>query len=116
MNPDKLARSRGNGNGIDLNRAFPTWQDLGKSTEELIMGREPEVQSMIRWIMSNPFVLSLNLHDGSVVANYPWDDEQVEPWMKSSLFLEGADDETPENEMFRQLALTYAQNHATMKR
>ena len=114
MNPDKIGKQRENANGVDLNRGFPTWKDLGKSEEQLKKGREIEVKSMIDWILRNPFMLSANFHDGSLVVNYPWDDENVKPWTKSSLFLEGKDNTTPDDDMFRQLSLIYAKNHQTM--
>ena len=31
---------------------------------------------MIKWIENSNFVLSLNLHGGSVVASYPFDDNK----------------------------------------
>ncbi len=27
-----------------------------------------------RWVLDNPFVLSLSFHEGRVLVNYPWDD------------------------------------------
>ena len=39
--------TRGNANGVDLNRAFPTWQDLGKDRGQLMEGREKEVNMLI---------------------------------------------------------------------
>ena len=76
---------RENANGVDLNRAFPTWKDLGKSKDELKDGREPEVKAAIDMILDHPYVLSINFHDGAVVANYPWDDRDTKPWEKYKL-------------------------------
>ncbi len=41
---------------------------------ELMRRREVEVAAVMRWVMDNPFLLSLSFHDGRVLVNYPWDD------------------------------------------
>ena len=69
-----VGTGRHNGNNIDLNRAFPTWDDINLTKKELIEKSEPEVAAIIDWVFSQPFVLSANFHDGAVVANYPYDD------------------------------------------
>ena len=51
---------RRNGNNVDLNRNFPSWDLLGESREELLRDREPETRAVIRWILDNPFVLRYN--------------------------------------------------------
>lgn len=73
-NCDGYSRSgRENANGIDLNRNFPSqWKSL--SEEGMYKDREPETLAVMSWIVNNPFVLSGNLHGGSVVASYPFDD------------------------------------------
>ena len=71
-----LGSGRHNGNQVDLNRAFPTWDDVSLSKQELMDQSEPEVAAVIDWVFSQPFVLSANFHDGAVVANYPYDDSR----------------------------------------
>merc|ERR1711962_875417 len=100
-----LGSGRHNGNGKDLNRAFPTWDYLSFNATQLKEGREPEVVAMIDWILGNPFVLSANLHDGAVVANYPWDDSDLPP---------GKESKTPDDNTFKALAEVYANSHQIM--
>jgi len=125
MNPDGFEKKtlfsqsiRGNANNKDLNRGFPTWKDLGQNRNQLTDGREKEVSAMINWIMDNPFVLSINFHDGAVVANYPWDDKESRPWTKSQLFREHDEggNYTPDHEEFVSLATLYSTHHMNMFR
>ena len=94
-------RGRNNANDVDLNRNFP---DQFRRRQPKM---EPETQAMIRWIESKPFVLSANLHGGSVVASFPFDDSK-------SHVLTGVYSATPDNAVFRLLAHTYANAHRTM--
>lgn len=72
----------------------------------LFLKVEPEVASVIRWIHEYPFVLSANLHEGEIVANYPFDTSRNHRNYYTA---------SPDDELFRHLASTYADNHATMK-
>ncbi|XP_067684519.1 carboxypeptidase D-like [Haliotis asinina] len=112
MNPDGFENSvvgqctgvvgRPNANSVDLNRNFP---DQFQSQPEKPM--QPETLAMIKWIESNPFVLSANLHGGSVVASYPFDDSRLH--RQAGKYSKAADDS-----VFRLLAHTYADNHLHM--
>ena len=59
---------RENANHKDLNRNFPDQFRDGNTQEDLIRDRELETLAVMTWIVTNPFVLSGNLHGGSVVA------------------------------------------------
>ena len=100
-----VGSGRHNTNNVDLNRAFPTWDNIDQTVDELKQGREPEVVAMIDWIFSQPFVLSANFHDGAVVANYPYDDSHSVSGVKSP---------TPDDQTFIALSSVYANNHRTM--
>ncbi|XP_076253987.1 carboxypeptidase D svr [Rhynchophorus ferrugineus] len=120
MNPDGFENSqeglceskplyvgRENERGVDLNRDFPD-QFEPQRAGTIISGRQPETIAMMTWIISRPFVLSGNLHGGAVVASYPFDDSlQGRECCKES--------KSPDNDLFKELALTYSQSHPLMK-
>eukprot|EP00127_Corallochytrium_limacisporum_P005678 Clim_evm57s210 gene=Clim_evmTU57s210 len=96
---------RGNANGVDLNRNFPGRFKKNSDPEDTI---QIETQNVMDWINENDFVLSANLHGGCLVANYPWDD------YNRGTHHDGPNP-APDINVFRDLALTYSQNHPVMK-
>lgn len=109
MNPDGYERSRegdcesvkgrANANGVDLNRNFP--DQFVKYNQQM----QPETKSIIKWLKKYSFVLSANLHGGSLVANYPYDDD---PQMAE------IDSPSPDDDVFRHLAKAYSYAHPKM--
>lgn len=107
---------------MDLNRDFPDLdtvffqlQEEGIGLFDHLMGllnddasrHQPETVAVANWILARPFVLSANLHEGDLVANYPFDlsDEGEATQDETATF----DDPT-----FKALALAYSHAHATM--
>lgn len=118
MNPDgyELAMEgdsssnygRANTNDVDLNRNFP--DQYGDNSFNRFP--QPETLAVMNWTHSIPFVLSANLHGGSLVANYPYDDSAKD-------FLPRHDSRTvfnptPDNKIFQFLSKTYSNAHPTM--
>lgn len=111
MNPDGFEEAnegdktgvggRENLNHVDLNRNFPD-QFYASEREP-----EPETRAVMDWIKKYPFVLSANLHGGSLVANYPFDD--FPPGGKQRGY-----SRSPDNAIFEHLATVYSNAHATM--
>jgi len=133
MNPDGYERAythqnddkswllgRANANGVDLNRNFPDLDSLYYYFERRGVPRyshlldffsddgphEPEVRSVARWILSTPFALSANMHEGDLVANYPFDASRIDG--------ENQYARSPDDVTFRALALSYSTKHAHM--
>ncbi|KAH9640540.1 hypothetical protein HF086_001589 [Spodoptera exigua] len=92
-------RGRSNAHDVDLNRNFP--DQFGDTSDNKIP--EPETLAVMNWSLSEPFVLSANLHGGALVANYPYDGN---PDMQS-----GFEYLTPDNPVFLHLAHTYSDVH-----
>lgn len=67
--------TRGNANGIDLNRNFP---DPAEGLHPDYEQWQPETQAMMEFMDSHRFVLSANYHGGAEVMNYPWDNFEHE--------------------------------------
>uniref|UniRef100_T1J6F0 Peptidase M14 domain-containing protein n=1 Tax=Strigamia maritima TaxID=126957 RepID=T1J6F0_STRMM len=112
MNPDgfEMAQQgdragltgRPNAHMIDLNRNFP--DQYVKTPDNDI--QEPETTAVMTWIKTFPFVLSANLHGGSLVANFPYDNNPQ--------FKDGKYSPAPDEKIFIQLAKTYSYAHKTM--
>lgn len=110
---------RHNGKGVDLNRDFPELDRIAYRNEEThgannhlwtrinIADYQPETLMLVQWIIDVPFVLSANLHGGSLVANYPYDLSRIEGVV-------AAYSATADDQNFRYLALSYSSNHKTM--
>lgn len=69
--------------------------------------QEPETKAVMDWIARIPFVLSANLHGGALVANYPYDNGPEN--LASNIA-----NLSPDNDIFRMLALTYSNAHPRM--
>lgn len=134
MNPDGYEKAlaaggeggwtlgRDNANGVDLNRDFPDLDSVFYYLEERKVPRydhlfeivedsgkhEPETRAVAKWLMSIPFVLSANLHEGDLVANYPFDLSRTDGEDRYS--------KSPDDATFKYLAVSYAAHHAEMAR
>ena len=109
LNPDGYTRAtmgdysgvtgRRNAHYVDLNRNFP---DRFHNNQ---VHRAPETLAMMKWLKEYPFVLSANLHNGALVANYPYDDTQSGRSVYAA---------SPDDDIFRQVSFAYSSAHATM--
>lgn len=90
---------RANLNGVDLNRDFPDLDvvEFRKGNKEDFVSSlvnhqmQPETRAIVQWILTNPFVLSANLHGGALVANYPYDET---PDGSTNTYTPSPDDQT----------------------
>ncbi|XP_054153380.1 carboxypeptidase M-like [Oppia nitens] len=109
MNPDGFETGiegkcegpgRFNAENRDLNRNFPDFFQENTRVEQ------SETEAVRKWLHRIPFVLSANFHGGTVVVNYPYDNNPFGRNKKSV---------TPDNDVFKHLSLTYVKKHPKMK-
>ena len=107
--PYTRSKGRRNAKGVDLNRNFPEFLSERFTTlDSMLFERQPETQAMIKWIKTNPFVLSANFHGGAVVANYPWDTQNPDKKGRRGPNL------TWDTKAFEALALKYSRHNPSM--
>ncbi|KAL3133674.1 hypothetical protein ABBQ32_008176 [Trebouxia sp. C0010 RCD-2024] len=106
VNPDGFdLRQRHNVEDVDLNRDFPDPLLLGTTGLQPTGIEQPETLALMQWMSETHFVASASLHEGAVVANYPWDG-MTDP---NNTYSASPDDAT-----FRHLASVYANAHTHM--
>uniref|UniRef100_A0A158PAH9 Peptidase_M14 domain-containing protein n=1 Tax=Angiostrongylus cantonensis TaxID=6313 RepID=A0A158PAH9_ANGCA len=96
---------RNNERNVDLNRNFPA-RYPGHRDQSGGGDPEPETAAVMQWLRQFPFLVSANLHGGSLVANYPYDDSVT-----------GQDQiysPSPDDKLFVELAYRYARAHPRM--
>ncbi|CAI2357868.1 unnamed protein product [Caenorhabditis sp. 36 PRJEB53466] len=113
MNPDGYERAsegdhsgitgRQNANGKDLNRNFPSRFPNYYPTSDI----QPESIAIMNWTRQVPFVLSANLHGGTTLVNYPFDDFPTRTRIAHY-------SPSPDNALFVRLAYSYARGHERM--
>jgi hypothetical protein len=86
--------------GIDLNRNFPDPSEQSDESYDSIQGRAPETRALMDWIMDRPAAVSINLHTGFLVVNYPLDYTLVP---------------SPDELLFQYMSLVYASNNPDME-
>ncbi|XP_036407071.1 carboxypeptidase Z-like isoform X1 [Megalops cyprinoides] len=113
---------RANSQNIDLNRNFPDLTSIMYNRRRSKRFRSdhipipdsywfgkvaPETYAVMKWIRSIPFVISASLHGGELVVSYPFDYSRHP--QEEKMF-----SPTPDEQVFKQLARTYADAHAIM--
>ncbi|KAI4457201.1 protease m14 carboxypeptidase [Holotrichia oblita] len=116
MNPDGYevakegvcdgGQGRYNARGFDLNRNFPDYFKQNNRKPQ------PETEAVKEWLSKIQFVLSGNLHGGALVASYPFDNTPNSLFQSYSSY----PSLSPDDDVFKHLALTYSTNHAKMSR
>ncbi|KAG7271717.1 hypothetical protein CRUP_001301 [Coryphaenoides rupestris] len=130
MNPDGFEGhrydtwniGRTNAQGIDLNRNFPDLASIVYRRRRQRTYRTdhipipdfywfgkvaPETYAVMKWTRSIPFMLAANFHGGDLLVSYPYDLSKHP--MEKKFF-----SPTPDEKVFKILARTYADAHATM--
>uniref|UniRef100_A0A914W539 Peptidase M14 carboxypeptidase A domain-containing protein n=1 Tax=Plectus sambesii TaxID=2011161 RepID=A0A914W539_9BILA len=97
--------ARENANQKDLNRDFPDvyHRPLNDSWKPQV-----ETLAVMQWLSEIPFVLSANLHGGTLVANYPFDSNPLK-------FELGGYAAAPDDDVFVHLAKHYVHFNPTLK-
>ncbi|UCF66549.1 MAG: proprotein convertase P-domain-containing protein [Acidobacteriota bacterium] len=100
MNPDGTAMSqRYNANSYDLNRDFPDQFVDPVNTPE---GRQPETAAVMMWAAANTVSLGGSYHGGTLVVNYPFDNNESGSPVYSP---------TSDDDLFVSVSRTYADNN-----
>ncbi|XP_028982935.1 carboxypeptidase Z-like isoform X4 [Betta splendens] len=119
---DTSSIGRNNAQNVDLNRNFPDLTSVvyrrrrqkGYRTDHIPIPDSywfgkvaPETYAVMKWIRSVPFVLSADFHGGDLVVSYPYDVSKHP--LDRNMF-----SPTPDDQVFKLLARTYANAHGTM--